>query len=98
VSSRLKGVILDRNSFVKDWKQLPAPVKAEFRKLVPTLLLSNPASNRLRLHSLSGFKPTIWKIDVTKSGKLYQASYHIVGANAVFLRICIHKEMDRRPA
>lgn len=97
MSVRPKDVVLDKDSFVRDFRALPQDVRDAFVELVPTVLLAHPNAKRLRVHSLGGFKPTIWKMDVTKRGKMYQATFHMVGATAVFLRICIHKEIDRRP-
>ncbi|QNH11191.1 hypothetical protein [Xanthomonas sp. SI] len=93
---KITGVQLGKDSFQRDFVSLPEEVKAAFRERIPTLL-THPAASRLRLHDLSGFKPKIYKIDVTSSGKMYQATFHLDGSIAVFLRVAIHKEIDRRP-
>ncbi|UKE78520.1 hypothetical protein [Xanthomonas graminis] len=93
---KITGVQLGKESFQKDFASLPDEVKTAFGQKIPTLI-EHPSASRLRLHDLSGFKPKIFKIDVTSSGKMYQATFHLVGSVAVFLRVAIHKEIDRRP-
>jgi hypothetical protein len=46
---------------------------------------------------LQGYgKPTLYKFDVFPN-KSWQVSFELDGTTAVLMRICTHKEMDRRP-
>jgi plasmid stabilization system protein ParE len=57
----------------------------------------NPEAGALRFHSLKGYgKPTLYKFDVFPN-KSWQVSFELDGTTAVLIRVCTHKEMDRRP-
>lgn len=91
----ITGVKLENASFVNDWKNLPDLVKKSGAERIQQLL-TNPRAGRLRLHSLEGYDPTVYTIDLESGGQRHKASFQLVGSTAVFLRCGTHKEIDRR--
>lgn len=58
--------------------------------------LDNTQAGALRFHALHGYRPKVFKFDLM-ANKAWQVSFELVGSKAVLLRVCTHKEMDRRP-
>jgi len=95
----ISSVKLSKTSFLNDWKKLPEDVKAEGRQRIADLVCNGGAPKKLRLHSLNGYNPKIYKIDLESGkGKRYQATFQLEDGVAVFLRAGTHKQIDRSPA
>lgn len=82
--------------FKKDFSKLPREVAERVKSIIKDELMPWPTRKVLRHHTLSGYSPTIHKLDVVQN-KAYQLSFEIEGDTAKLLRVTTHKEMDRSP-
>ncbi|WP_310463413.1 hypothetical protein [Sphaerotilus sp.] len=84
------------DGFRSELASAPEDVRAAVKDILRRAR-SNPEAGALRFHSLKGYgKPTIYKFDVF-SNKSWQVSFELDGATAVLMRVCTHKDMNRRP-
>lgn len=93
-------VRLDRFDFTESFRRELGAAPEDVREALKGVLhraMENPEAGALRFHSLKGYgKPTLYKFDVFPN-KSWQVSFELDGTTAVLIRICTHKEMDRRP-
>lgn len=84
------------DGFKSELASAPEDVRAAVKDILQKAH-NNPDARSLRFHALKGYgKPTIYKFDVF-SNKSWQVSFELDGTTAVLMRVCTHKEMDRRP-
>lgn len=94
----ITGVDLSRTTFTNDFKKLPQDVKLEATKKINGLIgcAINQIPRAYRFHSLSGYRPTVYSIDIT-TNKAYKATFELDGCVARFRRIGTHKSISRTP-
>lgn len=82
--------------FERDYKRLPPELQRLAKEIIKNQLKPWPSKKALRHHTLSGYKPTIHKIDITPNHS-HQITFWLDGSVARLLRIGSHKEIDRQP-
>jgi hypothetical protein len=80
--------------FKRDYKRLDATLQARVDEVL-FLLVPWPSSS-LRPHTLNGYKPAIYVVDLTPN-KSHQMTFRVEGTVAKMLRVCTHREVDRTP-
>ncbi len=81
-------------AFARDLKRAPSNVRESALSAVDQLVKGAPRGAQ-RMHSLKGYDPKIYKIDIL--GKAWQVSFSIDGTVLVLRRLATHKTMDRDP-
>lgn len=81
--------------FQRDFRKLDEPLRLAVAQALKDLL-NDPVPKALRHHTLSGYRPTIHVVDVTRNHS-HQITFECDGTTAVLLRIGTHKEIDRLP-
>lgn len=92
---RIIGVDPSRTSFSNDLKRLPPDIRAEAIRRIAALV-SGVIPKSWRVHPLSGYKPTVYSVDIGPN-KTYKATFELRDGVAVMLRAGTHKHIDRCP-
>lgn len=92
--SRFSGTRATK-AFKRDLKRAPPNIRQAARTAIEDLIAGRSAGKH-RMHSLGGYYPTIYKIDVF-SNRSWQISFNIDGAVLVLRRLAPHRVMDRSP-
>lgn len=82
--------------FERDFKALDPQHQALVETFIRDDLLPWPVKGRYRLHSLQGYDPPIYSVDIGKN-HAYKLTFRCDGANARLLRVATHKQIDANP-
>lgn len=82
-------------SFKQDLDRAPVDVRSAALDAIGRLV-ENPRAKSLRVHTLNGYRPTIFKFDVFPN-RSWQISFELVGEDCTLRRLRTHRAMDRDP-
>lgn len=93
------GLVITGFDFTERFRRELASAPPEVREALRAILIKatdNAQAGALRFHALHGYRPKVFKFDVMPN-QAWQVSFELDGSTAVLMRLCTHKEMDRRP-
>lgn len=88
------GSVAYTDRFKRDYRRAPKNIQEAVEDCLRRLC-SDEARKSLRFHALSGYRLTIYKIDVLRHS--WQITMRIEARVATLRRLAPHKQIDRQP-